>query len=110
MRHRSRLSRYPAGRGLFVAIVLAGWAVPGAAENASCTRVLGAPVTKGPLKTLGTEPAATDFAVVPGHAYLIEVEERDNDARVEILDPMNAVMVRADHPERRTGTQRAVVT
>ncbi len=67
-------------------------------------------MTKGPLKTLGTEPAATDFAVVPGHAYLIEVEERDNDARVEILDPMNEVIVRADHPERRTGTRRAVVT
>jgi CHAT domain-containing protein len=67
-------------------------------------------VTKGPLKTPGTEPAAADFAVVPGHAYLIEVEERNNDARVEILDPMNEVIVRADHPERRTGTRRAVVT
>jgi CHAT domain-containing protein len=41
---------------------------------------------------------------------LVEVEERTNDARVEILDPMNEVIVRADHPERRTGTQRAVVT
>src|SRR4029077_13849370 len=111
MRHRSRLSRYPAGRGLFVAIVLAGWAVPGAAENTSCTRALGAPaVSAGPLKTLGTEPAAADFAVVPGHAYLIEVEQRNNDARVEILDPMNEVIVRADHPERRTGTRRAVLT
>ena len=66
--------------------------------------------TAGPLKILGTEPAAADFAVVPGHAYLIEVEQRNNDARVEILDPMNEVIVRADHPERRTGTQRAVVT
>src|ERR1700730_14484079 len=104
------VNRHPAGRGLFVAIVLAGWAVPGTAENTSCTRALGAPVTKGPLQTLGTEPAAADLAVVPGHAYLIEVEERNNDARVEILDPMNEVMVRADHPERRTGTRRAVVT
>jgi CHAT domain-containing protein len=67
-------------------------------------------VTAGPLKTLGTEPTAADLAVVPGHAYLIEVEERNNDARVEILDPMNEVIVRADHPERRTGTRRAVVT
>src|ERR1700687_5030561 len=87
------LNRRPAGRGLFVAIVLAGWAVPGAAENTSCTRALGAPaVTAGPVKTLGTEPAAADFAVVAGHAYLIEV------------------IVRADHPERRTGTRRSVVT
>src|SRR6202030_994620 len=106
MRHRSRLSRCPAGRGLFVAMVLTGWAVPGAAENASCTRALGAPaVTAGPLQTLGTEPAAADFAVVPGHAYLIEVAQRNNDARVEILDPMNAVIVRADLPERRTATR-----
>ena len=105
------LNRRPAGRGLFVAIVLAGWAVPGAAENISCTRALGAPaVTAGPVKTLGAEPAAADFAVVPGHAYLIEVGQRNNDARVEILDPMNEVIVRADHPERRTGTRRAVVT
>src|SRR5882724_741797 len=113
MRHRSPqpgLNRHPAGRGLLVAIVLAGWAVPGAAENTSCTRALGAPAVTAGLKTLGTEPAAADFAVVPGHAYLIEVEQRHNDARVEILDPMNVVIVRADHPERRTGTRRAVVT
>src|ERR1700674_5452751 len=111
MRHRSRLSRCPAGRGLFVAIVLAGWAVPGAAENTSCTRALGAPtVSAGPLKTPEPGPAAPEFAVVPGHAYLIEVEQRNNDARVEILDPMNEVIVRAGHPERRTGTRRAVLT
>jgi CHAT domain-containing protein len=67
-------------------------------------------MTAGPLQTLGTGPTAADLAVVPGHAYLIEVEERNNDARVEILDPMNEVIVRADHPERRTGTRRAVVT
>ena len=47
---------------------------------------------------------------MPGHAYLIEVEERDNDARVEILDSRDQVIARADHPERRTGTRRALVT
>jgi CHAT domain-containing protein/tetratricopeptide (TPR) repeat protein len=104
------LNRHLAGRGLLVAIVLAGWAVPGTAENSSCARARGAPVTKIPLQTLGTEPAAADLAVVPGHAYLIEVEERDNDALVEILDSKNEVMARADHPERRSGTRRAVVT
>jgi CHAT domain-containing protein len=104
------LSRHPAGRRIFVAIVLAAWATPGSAENTSCSRALGAPVTQGALQTLGTEPAATDLAVVPGHAYLIEVEERNNDARVEILDPMSEVIARADHPERRTGSRRAVVT
>jgi CHAT domain-containing protein len=47
---------------------------------------------------------------VPGHAYLIEVDERDNDAVVEILDSNYATIIRTDHPERRTGTRRAVVT
>ena len=105
------MNRHTAGRRLFVAIVLAGWALPGVAENSSCTRALGAPaVTEGPLKTLGTEPATAGFAAVPGHAYLIEVDERDNDALVEILDSKNEVMARTDHPERRSGTRRAVVT
>src|SRR5437762_5242677 len=105
------MNRHTAGRRLFVAIVLAGWAVPGTAENTSCTRALGAPaVAAGPLKTLGTEPATAGIALVPGHAYLIEVGERDNDALVEILDSKNEVMARADHPERRSGTRRAVVT
>jgi CHAT domain-containing protein/tetratricopeptide (TPR) repeat protein len=66
--------------------------------------------TAGPLKTLGTAPAKADFAVLPGHDYLIEVEERDNDARVEVLDSKDQAIVLADHPERRTGTRRAVVT
>jgi len=38
------------------------------------------------------------LAAVPGHAYLIEVDERDNDALVEILDSKNEVIARADHP------------
>jgi len=105
------MNRHTAGRRLFVAIVMAGWAVPGTAANTSCTRALGAPaVAAGPLKTLGTEPAMASIALVPGHAYLIEVDERDNDALVEILDSKNEVMARADHPERRSGTRRAVVT
>ncbi|TLZ00788.1 MAG: tetratricopeptide repeat protein, partial [Gammaproteobacteria bacterium] len=36
--------------------------------------------------------------------------ERDNDALVEILGSNNEVIARADHPERRSGTRRAVVT
>ncbi|MGH8133049.1 MAG: hypothetical protein ACRETP_07455, partial [Steroidobacteraceae bacterium] len=103
--------RCPAGRRLITAIALAGWAVPGLAASLSCTRGLGAPTAAaGPLKTLGTEPAAAHFILVPGHAYLIEVDERDNDALVEVLDSKNQAVVRADHPERRTGTRRAVVT
>src|SRR2546421_7034825 len=105
------MNRHTAGRRLFVAIVMAGGGGPGTAANTSCTRALGAPaVAAGPLKTLGTEPAMASIALVPGHAYLIEVDERDNDALVEILDSKNEVMARADHPERRSGTRRAVVT
>jgi hypothetical protein len=51
-----------------------------------------------------------DFSVVPGHTYLIEVDERNNDALVEVLTPRNQVIAQADHPERRTGTRRAVLT
>jgi CHAT domain-containing protein/tetratricopeptide (TPR) repeat protein len=63
-----------------------------------------------PLRTLGREPAATQILLLPGHAYLIQVDERDNDALVEIFDSKNQLVARADHPERRTGTRRAVVT
>src|SRR5438874_2837630 len=104
------MNRHAAGRRLIVAIVLAGWAAS-AAAGTSCTSVLGpAAVTEGPLRTLGTDPAMASIALVPGHAYLIEVDERDNDALVEILDSKNEVMARSDHPERRSGTRRAVVT
>ena len=104
MKHRT------AGRLLAAAMVL-GWAVPGFAAGISCTGALGAPaVLAGALTTLGTEPAAARFVVVPGHAYLIEVDERDNDALVEVLDSKNQAIARADHPERRTGTRWAVVT
>ena len=48
--------------------------------------------------------------VVPGQIYLIQVAERDNDAFVEVLDARNRVIARADHPERRTGIRRAVLT
>jgi len=48
--------------------------------------------------------------LVVGHRYLIEVDERGNDARVELLDTANHAIATADHPERRTGTRRALVT
>ncbi|HXI67065.1 MAG TPA: tetratricopeptide repeat protein, partial [Steroidobacteraceae bacterium] len=93
------------------AIVLAAWAVPGATASLSCGTALGAPaVVEGPLKTRGTEPAAVRVPVAPGHTYLIQVDERDNDALVEVLDSKNQVIARADHPERRTGTRRAALT
>jgi CHAT domain-containing protein/tetratricopeptide (TPR) repeat protein len=99
------------GRCLVAAAVLAGWAVPGLAASVSCVKALGAPaVVAGPLKTVGREPAAARVPVVPEQIYLIQVDERDNDALVEVLDSNNQTIARADHPERRTGTRRAVVT
>ncbi|HEX8809643.1 MAG TPA: tetratricopeptide repeat protein, partial [Xanthobacteraceae bacterium] len=55
-------------------------------------------------------PVTADFSVVPGHTYLIEVDERNNDALVEVVTAGNQVIAQADHPERRTGTRRAVLT
>jgi CHAT domain-containing protein/tetratricopeptide (TPR) repeat protein len=103
--------RGPLTRHLLAGMVLAGWAAPGFASSLSCTAALGPPAAaEGPLRTLGTEPAAAHISVVPGHAYLVQVEEHDNDVLVEILDSANQIIARADHPERRTGTRRAVVT
>jgi CHAT domain-containing protein len=104
------LQAFRVGQCLTAAIVLAGLAVPGLAASLSCTDALGAPaVAADPLRTLGSETAAKQFTVAPGHTYLIQVEERDNDALVEVLDSSSHVIARADHPERRTGTRRALV-
>jgi CHAT domain-containing protein/tetratricopeptide (TPR) repeat protein len=93
------------------ALALAGWAVPGLAASLSCRGALGTPaVVRGPLKTLGREPAAAQVPAVSGHRYLVQVDERNNDAFVEILDQKSQVITRADHPERRTGTRRAIFT
>jgi CHAT domain-containing protein len=62
------------------------------------------------VRTLGMQPATVALTLVPGHTYLIEVAEHDNDALVEVLGPTGAVLSRSDHPEPRTGTRRAVVT
>jgi CHAT domain-containing protein/tetratricopeptide (TPR) repeat protein len=95
-----------------VAIVLAAWAMPGFAASPACSGALGSPLAvEGPLKTLGSDPEAAKIpSVVAGHLYLIQVDERDNDVLVEVLDPNGEILARADHPERRTGTRRALVT
>ena len=81
-----------------------------AADN-SCTHSLGA-AAGAPrlLRTVGTEPTQVEVALRPGRAYLLQVDERGNDALAEVLDSKNQVLARSDHPERRTGTRRAVVT
>lgn len=57
-----------------------------------------------------TTPVSTRFALKARHEYLLEIKERGNDAGVEVLDSNGQVMARVDHPERRTGTRRVVVT
>jgi len=77
---------------------------------ASCIHALGSPAAAaGPLRTLGLDPAMATLTVVSGHSYLLEVTERDNDARVEVLDAQDKVLAEVDHPERRTGTRRALL-
>jgi CHAT domain-containing protein/tetratricopeptide (TPR) repeat protein len=100
----------------WLATALAAWAAsatcaaPATTAGASCTRALGVPaVSPATVRTLGTEPTTVDLALSPGE-YLIEVAERDNDAVVEVLGPKGEVLAESDHPERRTGTRRAVVT
>jgi CHAT domain-containing protein len=93
------------------ALVVTGWSVSATAGETSCSKALGAPATPAAaLKTLGTDPSEAELAVSPGHTYLIEVAEHGNDALVELLDAKNQLIARADHPERRTGTRRAIVT
>ena len=99
------------GWRVLAALVLFGWSLPGFTANLSCVSTLGAPtVTRGPLKTRGREPTETQLPAVSGHTYLVQVDERNNDALVEILDSKSQVIGRADHPERRTGTRRLVLT
>ena len=95
---------------LLTALLLGGSLAP-VPGRASCTQALRTPgVTAQPLQTAGTTPATTTLALVAGRTYLIEIREQGNDAVGEILDSTGRVVVRADHPERRTGTRRAVVT
>ncbi len=97
-------------RGLLVVVPILGMLTPVSAR-ASCADALAHPAfAAGPLITQGTDPISANFALTPGRTYLIEVAEHDNDASVEVLDSGGRLIVRVDHPERRTGTRRAVVT
>jgi CHAT domain-containing protein/tetratricopeptide (TPR) repeat protein len=102
---------HPSVRGLIPLMVLSGWAAPGLATEPTCTDIVAAhAVTLPPLKIHGIEPATLSARLAPGHEYLIEVREGDKDALVELLDARNQVTARADHPERRTGIRRIMVT
>ena len=106
-------SARPGARTLchIAALALAAWPASAAATDSSCTRVLDAAARAARvLRTLGTEPSQAEIALPPGRAYLLEADEEGNDAVFEVLDSGNRLIARADHPERRSGTRRAVVT
>ena len=106
LQSRFRLS----ARGLLAALSLVGSLAPMPAR-ATCAEALGpADFSAGPLATVGTVPVETSFAVLPGHTYLLQLDERDNDAYAEVLDSAGHLLGRADHPERRTGTRRVVLS
>jgi CHAT domain-containing protein/tetratricopeptide (TPR) repeat protein len=120
--HAASISRNPAkpqrrlapgafGLLLVTALGLSTWPVLAASPADSCSRALGTPAGAARLlKTLGKEPSQVELRLAPGHSWLLEVNERGNDALVEVFDPNSRLIARADHPERRTGTRRAVVT
>jgi CHAT domain-containing protein/tetratricopeptide (TPR) repeat protein len=62
------------------------------------------------LATPGVTPAETRVTVSPGREWLIEARERGNDSIVEVLDPTGHILAQADHPERRSGTRRLIVS
>jgi CHAT domain-containing protein len=66
-------------------------------------------VDGGILKIRGTASSEARFTGMASHTYLIEVAESGNDAMVEIVDGSGRILAVADHPERRTGTRRAIV-
>lgn len=61
------------------------------------------------LITQGTTPAQATVTLPPGHEWLIEAREHDNDAVLEVRDSAANRLAQADHPERRTGTRRAII-
>ena len=106
-----RLARRASGLLLVASLASSAWPAAAAAPADSCSRSLGTPAgTVRLLKTLGKQPSQAELALVPGHTWLLEVVEQGNDALVEVLGSKNLLVARADHPERRTGTRRAVVT
>ena len=98
-----------------VALLQLTWAVGLGATptpSTSCSAALGTtkPYLRQQLATLGTDPAQATVAVAPGHEWLIEAREQGNDAIVEVQDGAGHVLAQADHPERRTGTRRIIIS
>ena len=77
----------------------------------SCTAALGRPVAESDLVPVrGSRPAVVRLPVREGHEYLIEIDPHDLDAMAEVRDAPRAAAVNSYHPERRSGTRRAIVS
>ena len=121
--HRGSISRIPAGPEtararracayicLAASVLLCPTGTASAAPDSACsTSVAALPAIEDRrLPTRGTGSAQLSVSGLPGHQYLVEVEERGNDALVEVFDSAGHPGTRADHPERRTGTRRVIV-
>ena len=69
-----------------------------------------APYFRQRVETHGTVTSVISFALPAGRDWLIEVRERGNDALVEVAGPSEHFPAQADHPERRSGTRRLIVS
>lgn len=97
-------------RQLLGAVCL-GMGLSSSAWGTPCAALLGDAASGSvSMPVLGVQPATRPLPVLGGHSYLLEVRERGNDALVELVDPEGHLLASADHPERRTGTRRLVVT
>jgi CHAT domain-containing protein len=84
-----------------------------AARSSTTSCILGLesqyPILQEHLTAIGTEPVEAVLTGIPGHELLVEVREEGNDVTVEVRDD-ERMLARADHPERRTGARRVIVT
>jgi CHAT domain-containing protein/tetratricopeptide (TPR) repeat protein len=85
--------------------------LPAQAAPRSCTAALGRPAVDSDLVAFtGAHPAAVQLPVAAGGDYLVSADARGSDTTLEVRGADGALLAQADHPERRSGTRRAVVS
>jgi CHAT domain-containing protein len=85
---------------------------PPVPTSTSCSRAFetAAPYLRQRFETHGTDTASRIVALAPGREWLIEVREQGNDVTVQVQDAAGHLLAQADHPERRTGTRRLLLS
>jgi CHAT domain-containing protein/tetratricopeptide (TPR) repeat protein len=89
---------------------LARGAAPAPVPSCSAALAAARPIFDQRLAIVGTLPTEASIPGTAARDWLLEVREQGNDAIVEVLDSADRLIARSDHPERRTGTHRAMVT